>query len=196
MITCHHLHPLYRLGCISSLWQWELCQLRLQDEASPEDASLHQGLAILGGKSPATLGQPTTPVGSMCERAKRIYGATDVIHWWGSPHQGNIIPLGEGSSISTLWTSWTWNHVGMKCSRCWRAHTSGSFPVTHSMGCSKVTITLMANTSTVSSQMTGTMTISSQWAKTPLGSPITQRQIPLPSFAEIARSLREMTPHA
>ena len=55
-------------------------------------------------------------------------------------------------------TMWEQSH-----SRCQRAHTLGSFPVTHSMGCSKLTITPMANTSTVSSQRTGTSTISSQW---------------------------------
>ena len=37
-------------------------------------------------------------------------------------------------------------------SRCWRACTWGSFPVTCSMGCSKPTVTPTVNTSTISSQ--------------------------------------------
>ena len=82
------------------------------------------------------------------------------------------------------------------CSRCRRACTQGSFPVTCSIGHSKLTITPMANASTVSSQMTGTLTISNQWVKTPLGSPITQKLMPPPSYAEIARSMRgDNSPH-
>ena len=61
---------------------------------------------------------------------------------------------------------WEWN-----CRRSRRAHTLGSFPVTHGMGQSKpTTFTPMVSSSTISSQM----------AKTPHGNPITQKWKPCP----------------
>ena len=74
------------------------------------------------------------------------------------------------------------------CSRCRIACPWGSFSVMHSIGCSKLTISTMANTLTVPSQRTGTPTVLSQQVKTPPGTPVIPQQMP-PSFAEIARSL-------
>ena len=65
-------------------------------------------------------------------------------------------------------------------SRNRRAHTWGSFSVNHSMGWAKPTIT---------APVVSSLTISSHRLKTPPGSPSTQKWKPLPSFAEIARSL-------
>ena len=97
-------------------------------------------------------------------------------------------PPSELAEPETMWEK--------SCSRCQRVHIQGSFSLTHSMGCSKLTINPTANTLTVSNQRTGTLTISRQWAKTPLGSAITQKQMPPPSFAQIARSLRgDYSPH-
>ena len=39
-----------------------------------------KALQFWAEKNPTTLGWPTMPVGNMHERAKRIYGATDIIH--------------------------------------------------------------------------------------------------------------------
>ena len=118
------------------------------------------------------------------------YGATDIVHQWGSPHQGTMshwvkVISSQPSELAEPETMWE-----QSCSRCRRACTQGSFLVTYGIGCSKLTITPMVNTSTVSRQMTGASTISSQGAKTSLGSPVTTRQMPPPSFAEIARSPR------
>ena len=57
---------------------------------------------------------------------------------------------------------------------------------TRGIGHLKLTIPSMV---TVSSKRTGALNIFTQWVKMPLGSPITQKWMPLPGFAEIARSL-------
>ena len=82
------------------------------------------------------------------------------------------------------------------CSRWKTAHPQGSLSVIHSVGCSKLAIPAMVNTLTLPSQRTGTLTVPSQQVKTPLGSPVTPKQRPPPSFAEIVRSLwGDDTPH-
>ena len=101
-------------------------------------------------------------------------------------------PLSQWMKVTSSWlsklaepeTMWEQNH-----SRCRRACPLGYFSMTHSIGHSNLTVPTMVNTSTVSSQMPGTLTISCQQAKTPLESPITPRQMQPPGFAEIARSL-------
>ena len=57
---------------------------------------------------------------------------------------------------------------------------------TRGIGHSKLTIPSKAN---VSSERIGAPAIFTQWVKTPLGSPIIQKQMPLPGLAEIAKSL-------
>ena len=66
------------------------------------------------------------------------------------------------------------------CSRSKRTCPKGSFLVTHSVGHSKPT---------TSTHMVSSSNTCSQGSKTSLGSPITWKQMPLPSFEEIARSL-------
>ena len=71
--------------------------------------------------------------------------------------------------------SWEWS-----CSRSRRTHAQGSFLVTHSRRPAEPTTTPVVSS----------LTISSQRAKSLLGSPSKQQWKPLPSFAEIARSLQ------
>ena len=92
----------------------------------------------------------------------------------------------EPAEAETMWEQ--------SCSRCRRACTWSSFPVTHSMEHSKLIITPMANTSTVSSQRTDTLTISRQQAKIPLGSPITQSGCHHPVLQRQLNPWGEMTP--
>ena len=49
-----------------------------------------------------------------CMKEMRVDGATDIVHWWGSPHQWPAIALGEGNLISILQSSGTWSHMGTK----------------------------------------------------------------------------------
>ena len=78
---------------------------RLSIKATWEDPSLCYGPAILGWKSPTTLGQPTTPAGGMCKGITGTYDAIDHIHRWGSSWQGSSITLIDCSPFPMLWGS-------------------------------------------------------------------------------------------
>ena len=121
---------------------------------------------------------------------------------WPPSWMGEVLPKDPSSLWVMVTPSWCSKAVVEEAqeaprdqshSRCQRAHSQGSFPITPFLGCSKphiIPTTVTTSMLTISGQQTGAPNIFMQWVKTPPDSPMAWNQTPPPRFPEIARFLQ------